>query len=288
MNHPLNTINSLTLIQFFLIALSGFNVSLIKRISFYLPPYWSKQHGAYINLMISWVIALVLSEQFHWLQPLLLIFSLVALNLVELMTEAIGRKSPLPERKRFWLVTYFVLACFLSIVLLIYLKLLVYSLPVFLIFGIVFVWLSLMKKQKSVFAEWVTFAFLAFAGLLSFNPDKTPDIATLLIVGLLMSAYFGQSIFLVKSRLKKIASNYTLLYTVPVIIFTLIFLGVDWFTVLFSFLLLIKALQVLIFGSWYNKLKIKWVGMLELGSHLIFVLLISGYSNLVSSYQLVI
>jgi len=265
-----------------LIELSGL---LTHKVSFYLPPYWSRQHGAYITLMISWLIAVLLSDGFHWLQPLILLFSLSALNLAELTVESIGRKTRLPDRKRFWLISYLIISVFSSIILILHLESLMYLLPVFIIFGILFIWLSSIKKQKSVLAEWITFAFLALAGLLALNPGIMPDIGVLVVMSLLMAAYFGQSIFLVKSRLKKMAPDYILIYSLPVIILTLFLVGLDWFTCLFSILLLAKALQAVIFSGWYNKLKIKWVGMLELGFHLIFVLILYVFSNLVLSYH---
>jgi len=235
--------------------------------------------------MISWLIAVLLSDSFHWLQPLILLFSLSALNLAELSVEAIGRKTRLPDRKRFWLISYLLITVFLSVVLLSHLASLVYLLPVFLIFGIIFIWLSLKKKQKSVLAEWITFAFLALAGLLALNPGAMPEMGVLVVMSLLMAAYFGQSIFLVKSRLNKIDPEFILVYSLPVVILTLFLVGLDWFTCLFSFLLLAKALQAVVFTSWYNKLKIKWVGMLELGFHIIFVIILVGFSNLVLSYH---
>ena len=248
-------------------------------------PYWSRQHGAYITMIISWLIGVLLSKSFTWIQPVILIFLLSSLNLAELLIESFIRKSSLHQRKKFWLSFYFVISIGLSFVLYFYLKSISYFLPAFLLFGLIFIILALKRKHKTVVAEWITFAIFSFAGILAFNPTGPQNFQTVLIIGSLMSVYFGQSIFLVKSRLKSLPSVAALLYSVLILILVFLFLGFDQFTFLFGILLMIKSMHPLIFGNWYGALKIKWVGMLELGYHVVFLLLLLYSSEYLLKYH---
>src|SRR5436189_2743487 len=72
----------------------------------HIKPYWSKQHGAYITLFTSWLIAIIASGRFLPLQIIILLFILSGLNFSELFSEKFRRKSPLPSKKSFWFLIY--------------------------------------------------------------------------------------------------------------------------------------------------------------------------------------
>lgn len=251
----------------------------------YIKPYWSKQHGAYITLIVSWFIAVSLSHTISWLQVAVLVFLLSALNFTELIIEAIGRKTRLPERKKFWLIIYSVISVVLLTLLAFELKTLLLLFPAFLVFSLLFVFLALKKAQKSVVAEWLTFGIFSYAGMLAYNAGEFPPPGVLIVVGLLMSSYFGLSIFLVKARLNRLPNYSAMLYSLVVIIILFSFLKIDMFTISLSALFILKSMQLLTWNNWYSKLKIKWIGMLELGYHVVFYLLLVLFSELVLGYH---
>ena len=144
-------------------------------------------------MLVSWLIAVLLSDEFSWIQPIILIFLLTSLNAIELIIDAFSRKSKIPKPKKFWLYIYSVLTTLILILLLIRLKVLVYLFPVFFIFAFIFFYLALRKEQKSIIAEWITFAMFSLAGLLAYNPGQMPSYGVLISLSLIMSAYFGQS-----------------------------------------------------------------------------------------------
>ncbi len=128
----------------------------------------------------------------------------------------------------------------------------------------------------------------AVASLLAFNPEQGIAATKFLVLGLLMSTYFGQSIFLVKARLNRLPNYAALIYSLVVIILLFSFLGFDAFTLLLSILLFVKSMQALLWKEWYNKLKIKWVGMLEMTYHLVFLVLLLAFSSLVLEYKIIL
>ncbi len=254
------------------------------KFSNYLRPYWSRQHGAYLTMIVSWLIAVMLSHYYSWMQLIILIFILSALNFMELSIEGISRKTSLPSRKKLWLAIYSLISFSLAVLLLLKLNSILYVLPVLLVFSLVFIVLTLQKKQKSALAEWLSFATFSLAGLLAFNPKQDPQAGEYLVLGIIMSAYFGLSIFLVKARLLKLPLYSPLLYTAIVIIVLILWLRLDAFTFMLSALLIVKALQPLVLNSWYGKLKIKWIGLIEMAYHLVFLLLLLYFSATVLSY----
>ncbi len=261
------------------------NILLLKKSSNIIP-YWSKQHGAYITLIVSWLIAVLLSDEFSWIQPVILLFLLSSLNLTELVIEAINRKTPLPSRKKIWLIIYSSLSIALALLLLYFLEALSYVLPVVSAFALVFIFLAIRKQQKSILAEWITFAMFSIAALLAFNPLKEPSVKILFALSLLMSVYFGQSIFLVKTRLKRLPNYSAFVYSVLVLAGLFLLFGIDLFTMGLAVLLIAKSLQTLVWPDWYNRLKIKWVGMLEMTYHLVFLILLLIFSASVLRYQI--
>lgn len=239
-----------------------------------LPVYWSKQHGAYITLIICWMIGLFLSPAYSLLQPVVLIFLLSGFNLIELVLEKYKRKTPLPHGRKIWLLIYTFITILFGFFTLLKVPLLRYLLPVFVCSGLIFILLALKRKQKSVFAEWLTFAVFSLSGILAYSPGKIPDLSWILRLTLLMSLYFGLSIFLVKFWLGKLMSYGGLIYVISAILFMFFFYSESRIIYAVGILMFLKSLIPIVAGPWYKNLPIKRIGMLEAMFHLIFLLIL--------------
>lgn len=239
-----------------------------------LPVYWSKQHGAYITLIICWMIGLFLSPAYSLLQPVVLIFLLSGFNLIELVLEKYKRKTPLPHGRKIWLLIYTFITILFGFFTLLKVPLLRYLLPVFVCSGLIFILLALKRKQKSVFAEWLTFAVFSLFGILAYSPGKIPDLSWILRLTLLMSLYFGLSIFLVKFWLGKLMSYGGLIYVISAVLFMFFFYSESRIIYAVGILLFLKSLIPIVAGPWYKNLPIKRIGMLEAMFHLIFLLIL--------------
>ncbi len=239
-----------------------------------LPVYWSKQHGAYITLIICWMIGLFLSPAYSLLQPVVLIFLLSGFNLIELVLEKYKRKTPLPHGRKIWLLIYTFITILFGFFTLLKVPLLRYLLPVFVCSGLIFILLALKRKQKSVFAEWLTFAVFSLSGILAYSPGKIPDLSWILRLTLLMSLYFGLSIFLVKFWLGKLMSYGGLIYVISAVLFMFFFYSESRIIYAVGILMFLKSLIPIVAGPWYKNLPIKRIGMLEAMFHLIFLLIL--------------
>ncbi|MBK7850475.1 MAG: YwiC-like family protein [Bacteroidetes bacterium] len=238
------------------------------------PVYWSKQHGAYITLIICWMIGVFLSPNFSWLQPVVLVFLLSGFNLVELILEKYKRKTPLPQGRKIWLFIYSIITLLFGLFTLIKVPLLRYLLPVFICSGVIFILLALKRKQKSVFAEWLTFSVFSLSGLLAFSPGEVPELSWIIHITLIMSLYFGLSIFLVKFWLGKLMSYGGLIYVMSAILFMFFFYGESRIVYGVGALMLLKCMIPIVAGPWYKNLPIKRIGMLEAIFHLIFLIIL--------------
>lgn len=239
-----------------------------------LPVYWSKQHGAYITLIICWMIGLFLSPAYSLLQPVVFIFLLSGFNLIELVLEKYKRKTPLPHGRKIWLLIYTFITILFGFFTLLKVPLLRYLLPVFVCSGLIFILLALKRKQKSVFAEWLTFAVFSLSGILAYSPGKIPDLSWILRLTLLMSLYFGLSIFLVKFWLGKLMSYGGLIYVISAVLFMFFFYSESRIIYAVGILMFLKSLIPIVAGPWYKNLPIKRIGMLEAMFHLIFLLIL--------------
>ena len=244
------------------------------------PVYWSKQHGAYITLIICWMIGVLLSPAFSWIQPVVLVFLLSGFNLVELVLEKYKRKTPLPYGRKIWLLLYTISTILFGFLTLLKVPLLWYLLPVFVCSGLIFILLALKRKQKSVFAEWLTFAVFSLSGILAYSPGKIPDLSWILRLTLLMSLYFGLSIFLVKFWLGKLMSYGGLIYVISAVLFMFFFYGERRIVYEVGALMLLKSLIPILAGQLYRNLPIKRIGMLEAMFHLVFlIILVLNFPN---------
>jgi hypothetical protein len=238
-------------------------------------PYWSGQHGAYLTLIVCWLIAFLLSQPFGTALPLqlaVLVLLLSGFHFSELLIELLNRKTPLPKWKLTWLGIYATLT--LATGSLVYLNYPLNNIfPVFIIGGVIFILLSYAKMQKGIIAEWFTFAFFSFAGLLAFRPYTLDGFQHAGELGVIMSFYFGFSVFTVKARLHKISHISPLFYALFATA-VLYYLNRDILSICVGLLLFLKAFPPAFANEWYSHLKIKMVGMMELITHLVFVLML--------------
>ncbi|HRH65108.1 MAG TPA: YwiC-like family protein [Bacteroidia bacterium] len=240
----------------------------------FLPVFWSKQHGAYITLLFCWLICVCLSADFHREQAFVLFFLLSGLNLVELIVESYRRKSPFPVNKRIWFGIYLFLTLFFGIVVLLTVPLFLQIMPVFVCAGIVFILLALKRKQKSLLAEWITFAVFALAGCLAYFPESMPDVKIIISLTGMMAIYFGLSIFIVKSWLSRLPEYAGLIYVMLALVIMFFFYNSRGLLFSVGFLMLLKATVPPAFKNWFHQLAIKKIGMMEAVYHLVFLILL--------------
>lgn len=226
------------------------------------------------------MIGVFLSPEFSWLQAVALVFLLSGFNLVELILEKFKRKTPLPRGRVIWLYIYSIITLLFGFYTLIKVPLLRYLLPVFVCSGLIFILLALKRKQKSVFAEWLTFAVFSLSGLLAFSPGEVPELSWIMHITLIMSLYFGLSIFLVKFWLGKLMSYGGLIYVMSAVLFMFFFYGERQIVYEVGALMLLKSLIPIIAGQLYRNLPIKRIGMLEAMFHLVFlIILVLNFPN---------
>jgi hypothetical protein len=236
-------------------------------------PFWSKQHGAYITLITSWLIAVIVSQRIIWLQIIVLFFIMSGLNFTELLAEKIKRKSPLPKSKLLWLFIYALIVIITGTIILFNHPDIVFYLPWFITGVVLFTVLSYKKMHKSILSEWIIFSMFALAGLTAYLPAIEAQSGYVLKLLLLMAIYYGITIFTVKARLKKIPNFVALLYAIISSAFLIVCYGTGLVILGVSALVLIKSLQVILMRGKYEKLKLRSIGMIETGFHLIFVLI---------------
>jgi hypothetical protein len=233
------------------------------------PFYWTRQHGAYITMITAWVVAVILTG-FSYLQPLALIFLLASLNFTELVAEKINRKTRLPSFKHSWLNIYGIVTVFSGTLLLLYSQTFRILAILLLAGAVTFVLLTRRRKQKTITAELLTFAFFVVA---AFSGSVVTDWPLMVEVMIIMTLFFGSSVFTVKWRFKKISALTVLLYT----FFSMITIGVvahDWlFSVLVCTLIFFKTAGCWAIPDWFRTLPIKKIGMIEAAFQVVLLLI---------------
>lgn len=240
----------------------------------WLKPVWSRQHGAYIALLTSWLIATIVSRDITVLHGVVLITILSGFNGIEILQEFLKRRTTLPPRKRLWAGLYGVTGGAGSLYLLHVSPKALWIMPILALAGVIFVWLSVRRRHKNVPAEWLAFSNLVLAGLLAHEPSRSPN-GEMMEWWLVLSSYFGVSIFVVKVRFDRVSGFEILSYglmTMVAILFT-----VTWRAGIPFLLVLIAArlLSVLVASEWYRQRSIRFIGFMELGYCLVLVLITS-------------
>lgn len=237
-------------------------------------PVWSRQHGAYISLVTSWLIATLLSNALSLFHPAVLFLLLTGFNGAELLVDSVKRRSPQSYRKLLWMGIYGVAAIAMAYVLWIQSPMFQTMLPVFIAGGILFTFLSIKRLQKTIPTEIISFMLFSAAGLLALNPVQTPDAQFIFTLWVMLSAYFSLSVFHVKYRIKEITARPLIAYVVIAIIAVLLAGNFSVASLLVSTLLLFKTVPLLASPKAYRSLQIKHIGYLEMVLQGIFIIVI--------------
>lgn len=245
--------------------MNQFNIEDDKiRFSSLLIPTWSRQHGAYISLITSWLIGTLLSESLSRTHAVVIVFLLAGLNLGELVQEYLKKKFAVTIRKKMWIVLYGFLAAASGYNLLKGAVTFSVIFPVLAAVSVVYIYLSLKREHKHVLSELLAFASIAMAGLIAFNPDQAPGLEFLKL-WVLLFCYFGSSVFLVKARFDKVSFKEILSYLVFCLLLTVFLIDISIAVISVLLLIITKLLVVVLAIDWYKRLPIAKIGFMEFG-----------------------
>jgi len=237
-------------------------------------PVWSKQHGAYVTLITSWLIGTLLSQTFSIYHIVVLILLLSGFNGTELLIDSIKRRSPQSQRRLIWMGIYGIAAIAMTYVMWLNSPFFQSMLPVFAAGGTLFMYLSMKRLQKTIPAELLTFMLFSAAGLLAYNPAHPPDTGSIFNLWILLSAYFCLSVFHVKYRIEEITAKPLAGYVIAAIAFVLIAGGFSVASLLVSTLIIFKTVPLIVSPGAYRSLQIKHIGYLEMVMQGMLVLII--------------
>lgn len=235
-------------------------------------PVWTKQHGSYIMLSASWLIAVLLGHTLNWIHIVMLLFLLAGLNAADLAATIWKRKAIPSPREKLWLGIYIAISVAGMMYSLQETESVRYILPLCLLGGMVFIVLAKLKLQKSISAEWLIFSIIVLSGLSAYEPYNPINFTFIFRLWFLLSLYFGFSIFIVKFRIHEVTPKQILVYlTLSGILFATCFdLGI---TPYFIFgLMILKTVVVLFKTKWFILLKLKYIGMMETTYTLMMIL----------------
>lgn len=237
-------------------------------------PVWSKQHGAYITVITSWLISVLLSRQLSLLHLPILIFLLSGLNAEELISDTLKRKTPQVLRKKVWMSIYSVICIVCGVTLFPLIDSFIVIGPFLLLAAIILTFLTLLKHNKGIWIELLTMGAFSLGGLLAFNPDQPFNFSPSFLLWAVEASFFGLSVILVKIRLKRLEKT-----TIPVaaLLYVLTLLSLTGFNLLFfllSLLMLVRLVPVYLFAEKYIKLKVKSVGLIETGFQIALIIIL--------------
>ena len=232
------------------------------------PVYWSRQHGAYLTLISSWIIAMIYSgvQQLQWVTIVLL---LCGLNFTELISEKFTRRTKLPATKMNWLIVYGSMSVLLATLLLYYSVSFRILFPFLASGGALFVFLSKKRFQKKLIFELFTFLLFAIAGFIGSSIHEWKEVITVMLC---MSVFFGSSVFMVKERFGKIETYPVLFYCLFASLSILLLLGLSIFSLIVMALIFVKTSIVWVSPERFHRLPIQKIGMLEFAFQLLFIL----------------
>ena len=158
-------------------------------------PVWSRQHGAYITLITSWLAGTLLSEHIYPIHFVILVMLLAGFNFTEFTQDRFLRNSPPSPQKRFWTWMYFALAVTSGICVIINVTKFKFILPIIVIAALIFILLTKLKLHKSILSEFFMFAVISLVGLISFNPHNFSSFSNLFPLWLIdVSLFFFYNI----------------------------------------------------------------------------------------------
>lgn len=237
-------------------------------------PIWSRQHGAYITLITSWLIGTLLSEKLYLIHLVILVMLLAGFNFIEFMQDRFLRNSPPSPRKKLWSWIYLTLALTSGVCVLINVKEFKYLLPVLMLAGLIFLLLTKLKLHKNVVSEFLSFAVFSISGLIAFNPHHDTSFSNLFPLWLLMFLYFSSTIFLVKIRFERINIAGILIYmavSAAALFLTWGNVTVIWLVIL---LMLLRLIPVMTAQEKFKNMKITTIGFIETGFQILFLVCI--------------
>lgn len=234
--------------------------------------YWTKQHGAIITLLASWLCAVLADGAFSWLHGCIGLFLVCGFHLTELLSELFRRKSSLPAFKRNWIVIYSLFTLTGAVIIYKTVPLFTYLLFPLVVTSAVFTVLVVFRLQKSALSEWLTFSVLAMAGLLAYQPFSNPDFGQIVSMWMMMALFFGVSVFTVKVRFGRMSSYWPLVYTILAACVAFIANLSSNSVVVLAVLMLIKSVPAAFITGSYRKWPVRTVGMMETGFHLLFMI----------------
>lgn len=235
-----------------------------------LKPVWSHQHGAYITLITCWLIGTILSKPVGFIHAVIFVFLMAGLNLGELVQEYLKKKFAVSLRKKVWIIIYGSVTGSVGFYLLRNTVSFNLVFPLLVFVGFIYLFLSLRREHKHVFSELLAFAAIVLAGLTALNPHQMPGIEFLKL-WVLLSCYFGTSVFLVKARFDKASGREILLYLVFCVVITFYVIGFSAALLCVLFLIAVKLFTVVFAESRYKRLSITAIGFLECGYCLILI-----------------
>jgi hypothetical protein len=241
-----------------------------------LKPVWSRQHGAYITLITSWLIGTLLSEHIYAIHFVILLMLLSGFNFTEFMQDRFLRNSPPSQRKKIWTWTYFSLAVLSGVCVLINVTEFKFILPFFIAAGLIFLLLTKLRLHKNIFSEFLTFAVLSLGGLIAFNPHYQTQIIFMLKLWMLMFFYFSSTIFLVKIRFNRIDIIEVITYLLVSSAVLFYLWGNTLIVWLTAGLIAVRILPLVFVQDWFRKLRITAIGIIEIGFQILFFASILG------------
>jgi len=237
-------------------------------------PVWSRQHGAYITLITSWLAGTLLSENIYPIHFVILVMLLAGFNFTEFTQDWFLRNSPPSPQKRFWTWMYFALAATSGICVIINVTEFKFILPFIEIAALIFLLLTKLKLHKSILLEFLMFAVISLAGLISYNPHNNTTFSNLFPLWLLMFLYFSSTIFLVKIRFERVSVIAVITYLIISTLILFFIRGNELIVWLTASLMLLRLLPVIAAQQWFKNLKITKIGFIELGFQMLFLICI--------------
>lgn len=237
-----------------------------------LKPVWSRQHGAYITLITSWLIGTLLSEHIYAIHFIIIFMLLSGFNFTEFMQDRFLRNSPPSIRKKFWTWIYFSLAILSVVCVFINVTEFKFILPFFIGAGLIFLLLTKLRLHKNIFSEFLTFAVLSLGGLIAYNPHGKTQFMVMFPLWVLMFFYFSSTIFLVKIRFNRVSITEVLLYLLVSFVVLFYLWGNTLIIWLTAGLIALRIIPLVFIQDWYKKLKITSIGFIEIGFQILFLI----------------
>lgn len=243
------------------------------------PPVWSRQHGAYLSLITSWLIAAGISAYWSVWHAVGLIFLLSGINFGDLFQEWLKKKfRKLSFEKMLWMAVYGAVTAASGWLLDQYTLTFRVIMPLVALAGILYLAFSLNRQHKSFFAELLVFSCFALSGLIAIDPLEKLQYEKVGELWLLITVYFGATVLSVKARVGKVAWSELITYVIFTGLVIYWILGLHAIAFAIGALVWIKVLPIGFALDWYRTLPLKAIGYAETGFCIVLAIIaIVGY-----------